>query len=83
MGPACSIDVIYGDKWGSYSLTSPAAMSGYPHITIPCGQVYDLPVGFSFFGKPYSEGELIGFGFAYEQASKKRVKPGLKPSFLS
>ena len=83
MGPSCSIDVIYGDKWGSYSLTSPAAMSGYPHITIPCGQAYDLPVGFSFFGKPYTEGELIGLGYAYEQASKNRVKPGLKPSFLS
>jgi amidase len=83
MGPSCSIDVIYGDKWGSYSLTSPAAMSGYPHITIPCGQAYDLPVGFSFFGKPYTEGELIGLGYAYEQASKKRVKPGFKASFLS
>ncbi len=82
MGPACSIDVIYGDRWGGYSLTSPAAMSGFPHITIPCGQVYDLPVGLSFFGLPYTEGELIGLGFAYEQASKKRVKPGLKASFL-
>ncbi len=82
MGPACSIDVIYGDRWGGYSLTSPAAMSGYPHITIPCGQVYDLPVGLSFFGLPYTEGELIGLGFAYEQASKKRLKPELKPSFL-
>jgi amidase len=70
MGPACSIDVIYGDRWG-YSLTSPAATSGYPHITIPCGQVYDLPVIF-FFGLPYTEGELIGLGFAYEQVSKKR-----------
>ena len=82
MGPACSIDVIYGDRWGGYSLTSPAAMSGYPHITIPCGQVYDLPVGLSFFGLPYTEGELIGLGFAYEQASKKRLIPALKPSFL-
>jgi len=82
MGPACSIDVIYGDRWGGYSLTSPAATSGYPHITIPCGQVYDLPVGLSFFGLPYTEGELIGLGFSYEQASKKRSIPALKPSFL-
>jgi amidase len=82
MGPACSIDVMYGDRWGGYSLTSPAAASGYPHITVPCGQVYDLPVGLSFFGTPYTEGELIGLGYAYEQASKKRVKPSLKPSFL-
>ena len=83
MGPSCSTDLIYGDKWGSYSLTSPAAMSGYPHITVPCGLAYDLPVGFSFFGLPYTEGDLIGFGFAYEQASNKRVKPELKRSFLS
>ncbi|MFV5696547.1 amidase [Flavobacterium sp. LB3P122] len=82
MGPACSIDVIYGDRWGGYSLTSPAAASGYPHITVPNGMVYDLPVGLSFFGIPYTEGELIGLGYAYEQASRKRLKPGLKPSFL-
>ncbi|MDI6049063.1 amidase [Flavobacterium sp. XS2P24] len=82
MGPACSIDVIYGDRWGGYSLTSPAAASGYPHITVPNGMVYDLPVGLSFFGTPYAEGQLIGLGYAYEQASKKRLKPALKPSFL-
>lgn len=82
MGPACSIDVIYGDRWGGYSLTSPAAISGFPHITVPCGQAYDLPVGLSFFGTPYKEGELIGIGYAYEQASKKRFKPALKASFL-
>lgn len=82
MGPACSIDMIYGDRWGGYSLTSPAAASGYPHITVPNGMVYDLPVGLSFFGTPYTEGQLIGLGYAYEQASKKRLKPALKPSFL-
>ncbi|MFE3869153.1 amidase [Flavobacterium sp. LS2P90] len=81
MGPACSIDMIYGDRWG-YSLTTPAAASGYPHITVPCGMVYELPVGLSFFSTPYTEGKLIGLGFAYEQASKKRIKPALKPSFL-
>lgn len=82
MGPACSIDMIYGDRWGGYSLTSPAATSGYPHITVPNGMVYDLPVGLSFFGTPYTEGKLIGLGFAFEQASKKRLKPAFKPSFL-
>ncbi|HEX4852474.1 MAG TPA: amidase family protein, partial [Puia sp.] len=38
MGPACSIDVVYGDRWGG-SLTSPAAITGYPHISVPCGMV--------------------------------------------
>lgn len=82
MGPSCSIDVIYGDRWGGYSLTMPAAVSGYPHITVPAGKVYDLPVGLSFFGTAYSEPKLIGIAFAYEQASKHRVKPEFKKSFL-
>ena len=82
MGPACSIDTIYGDRWG-YSLTMPAAISGYPHITVPGGKVYDLPVGFSFFGTSYSEPKLIGIAYAYEQASKNRIKPEFKKSFLS
>ena len=82
MGPTCSIDTIYGDRWGDYSLTTPAAISGYPHITVPCGKVYDLPVGLSFFGTAYTEGKLIGIAYSYEQASKKRVKPEFKTSFL-
>ena len=81
MGPACSIDMIYGDRWG-YSLTTPAAASGYPHITVPGGKVYDLPVGLSFFGNSYSEPKLIAMAYAYEQASKNRVKPEFKKSFL-
>tara|TARA_R110000868_G_scaffold103455_1_gene284844 strand:+ start:1618 stop:3243 length:1626 start_codon:yes stop_codon:yes gene_type:complete len=82
MGPACSIDMIYGDRWGDVFLTTPAAASGYPHITVPGGMVYDLPVGLSFFGLPYSEPKLIGIGYAYEQASKNRTKPSFKKSFL-
>ena len=81
MGPACSIDMVYGDRWG-YSLTTPAAITGYPHITVPGGKVYDLPVGLSFFGTAYSEPKLIGIAYAYEQVSKKREKPEFKKSFL-
>jgi amidase len=83
MGPACSIDVMYGDRWGDVSLTTPAAITGYPHITVPCGTAYDLPVGFSFFGPAYSEGVLIGMAYAYEQASKNRIAPKFKRSFLT
>ncbi len=82
MGPACSIDTIYGDRWGDVFLTSPAAMSGYPHITIPGGVVYDLPVGLSFFSGAYKEGELISIAYSYEQSSKHRVAPGFKKAFL-
>jgi amidase len=83
MGPACSIDVVYGDRWGDVGLTTPAAITGYPHITVPCGLVYELPVGISFFGPAYSEDVLIGIAFAYEQASKSRVAPKFKKSFLA
>ena len=82
MGPACSIDTIYGDRWGDVFLTGPAAMSGYPHISVPGGMVYDLPVGLSFFSGAYKEAELISMAYAYEQASKNRVMPGFKKAFL-
>lgn len=75
MGPGCAIDVIYGDRYSDDFITAPAAMSGYPHISVPAGTVYNLPVGFSFFSGPYREGELIALGYAFEQATKKRVPP--------
>ena len=83
MGPACSIDVVYGDRWGDVFLTMPAAITGYPHISVPCGMIYDLPVGLSFFGPAYSEPVLIGIAYAYEQVSKNRVVPKFKKAFLS
>jgi amidase len=83
MGPSCSIDVVYGDRWGDVFLTMPAAVTGYPHISVPCGLVYELPVGLSFFGPAYSEAVLISIAYAYEQASKNRVQPKFKKAFLS
>ena len=80
-GPACSTDLVYGDRWGDVSLTSPAAMSGYPHITVPCGLVHGLPVGLSFFAGAYGEGALIELGYAYEQSSRMRVVPLMRERF--
>ncbi|HMQ68072.1 MAG TPA: amidase [Ignavibacteria bacterium] len=80
MGPACSTDIIYGDRWGDVFLTAPAAMSGYPHITVPAGKVFGLPVGLSFFSGAFKEGELIAMGYSFEQAVKHRVKPDFKSS---
>lgn len=82
MGPACSIDMIYGDRWGDVGLTSPAAMSGYPHVTLPGGMIYKLPVGLSFFGAAYAEPKLIAMAYAYEQATKKRKAPEFIRAFL-
>lgn len=83
MGPACSIDVVYGDRWGDVFLTAPAAISGYPHISVPGGLVYGLPVGISFFGGAYTEPNLLSIAYAYEQASKNRIAPTFKKSFLA
>jgi amidase len=74
-GLACCIDLANGDYDTGFSFSSPAAMAGYPHITIPMGMVHDLPIGFSFFGQPYTEGELIKMAYAFEQASPQRVRP--------
>ncbi len=73
-GPAWLTDFTNGDAYGG-SFTSPAAVAGYPHITVPCGQVHGLPVGLSFVGRAWSEGPLIAMAFAYEQASLQRRPP--------
>ena len=73
-GPAWLTDLINGDAPGG-SFTSPAAVAGYPHITVPCGAAHGLPVGLSFVGAAWSEGPLIAMAYAYEQASLQRRAP--------
>jgi len=74
-GLACCIDLINGDYDTGFSTSSPAAMAGYPHITVPMGAIHQLPIGLSFFGTAYAEPQLITMAYAYEQASKKRIAP--------
>jgi amidase len=75
-GLAGCIDLVNGDyRTGGGSFSSPAAMAGYPHITVPMGYYLGLPVGFSFVGSAYTEPELLKMAYAFEQASKKRVAP--------
>jgi len=74
-GPACCIDLINGDYDTGFSLSSPAAMAGHPHITVPMGFIHGLPIGFSFFGSAYSEQKLINLAYAFEQATKIRKAP--------
>lgn len=74
-GPSWCIDVVNGDSFSGYGLSTPAAISGYPHITVPLGTVQGLPIGMSFFGGAYSDPKLIGISYAYEQASHNRVAP--------
>ncbi len=78
-GLACCIDLVNGDYDTGFSLSTPAAIAGFPHITVPMGLIHDLPIGFSLFAEPYSEPKLIGMAYAYEQTSKNRVSPKFLP----
>jgi len=75
-GPAWVIDLANGDavNWDMES-TSPAAVAGYPHITVPAGYVFGLPVGLSFFSTAWQEAKLIQYAFAFEQATQYRRQP--------
>lgn len=74
-GPPWPTDWVNGDHFtGGYSTAS--AVAGYPHITVPAGYVFGLPVGISFFGRAWSEPTLIKFAYAFEQATKARRPPG-------
>jgi amidase len=73
-GTAWLTDYINGDHYGG-SFSSPAAVAGYPHVTVPAGFVAGLPVGISFVGTAWTEASLIGMAYAYEQASLRRRAP--------
>jgi amidase len=75
-GPAWMIDLVNGDaiNWDMESTSMPA-VAGYPHITVPAGYIFGLPVGLSFFGKAWQEPTLIKFAYAFEQATKIRKPP--------
>ena len=75
IGLPCCIDLVNGDYDTGFYFGSPAAMAGYPHITVPMGKVHELPVGFSFTSKAYTEAALLSFAYAFEQASLKRETP--------
>ena len=73
-GPAWPIDVFNGDHFVGGS-TTPAAVAGYPNISVPMGYVAELPIGMSFFGRAWSENKLIALAYSYEQASRHRRPP--------
>jgi amidase len=73
-GPAATLDLIYGDR-GMGGCATYAAVAGLPHITVPCGDVFGLPVGLSFFGRSWSEPLLVNIALAFEQKTQALRAP--------
>jgi amidase len=73
--PPFVIDPVVGDNILRGGCSTPPAVAGYPHITVPAGYVHGLPVGLSFFAGPYQDGKLIGYAYAFEQATQVRHPP--------
>jgi amidase len=77
--PAWPTDLLNGDHFTG-GISTPAAVAGYPHITVPAGFVAGLPVGISFYGRAWTEPKLIRFAYAYEQATHHRAPPKFLPT---
>ena len=78
-GPAGTLDFINGDR-GLGGSSSYSAVAGWPIITVPCGDVFGLPVGLSFFGRAWSEPTLVNIALAFEQATHARRAPRFLPT---
>jgi Asp-tRNA(Asn)/Glu-tRNA(Gln) amidotransferase A subunit family amidase len=75
LGPAGVIDCVLGDRSIDGDVTFAPAVAGYPHLTVPMGQVHGLPVGLSFVRAQWIESKLIGYADAFEQATHARFSP--------
>ena len=73
-GPAWMTDLINGDNYTG-SCSTPAAVAGYPHVTVPMGQVGTLPVGWSFIGPPWSDAQMVALAAAFERLIDGRRPP--------
>jgi len=80
-GPAWTTDLVNGDHADGGSAGALAAIAGYPHLTVPMGQVDGLPMGLSLIGPAWSEHLLLKLGFAFERAAAARKPPTYPATF--
>ncbi len=80
LGPAWTTDLINGDHFLGGDVSTPPAVAGYPHVTVPMGNVNGLPIGLSFVGTAWSEGKLISYAYSFEQATHARHAPEFRAS---
>jgi amidase len=73
-GPAWVVDTACGDHSSGQTSTLPA-VAGYPHLSVPMGQVYGLPVGLSIIGPAWSDARVLAYGYAFEQALGLHMAP--------
>jgi amidase len=78
-GPAWLTDYVRGDHH-SMGSSSPAAVAGYPNITVPAGYIWGLPIGISFFAGAFAEPALLRLAYAFEQLTNVRRRPQFRPS---
>ena len=70
------VDPVNGDVWPAWAGAGYlAAIAGYPHITVPMGEVHGIPIGFSIMGAKDADADILSWGYAYEQASQLRAEP--------
>lgn len=75
--PAWKTDLINGDNY-LFGTSSPAAISGYPNISLPMGNIKGLPVGISIYAEKWSEGKLLEIAYTFEQKNPQRIIPQFK-----
>jgi amidase len=77
VGPAWPIDHVLGDHFTGAGYGA-AAVAGTPSLTVPVGSAQGLPLGLTFMSRPYTEADLLAWGYAFEQSTKARTIPAYK-----